>query len=743
MSDPRAPSKELRLVNTKRGEPMPWPDLTSRHERVAAILAAIAYGLGMVFIAGRLVPVFLSVDGAHAVTDARGLLGLAPRAPYYLPAFPGLLVPLDRLGVDVRVNVAFVLAFTSTLLFVSLYWLARTGSSAHGAMFGAIVAGGSASLSELLAWQGGATLLALVATTSALTAYIRWENRQRLRDAAVVGACMIAAEASHPFMAAMGACVLGVMWLTTVLRLRRVSVSGRGPTGLPGIILAAFGPIVAMGVLAPSYLSIDAPSGSFLRIPDLTTPMNVLVWITRESPALTVLTAAFGLVALAHRGPVRPAAAATLLTFVCLPALLAGDASYQTRVVYLLPPIVGVGAAFFWDSIEAVWIRASSESRFRRYPRLVAAVAAAFWIAALSFPLRLVVAVPYYSTLGSADYQLVETLAGSPGTVAAGWMGNQYWDGMLNAWYIEGITNRPSIGPTDPALTTRQSERDSSARAWQLFSGASGMENGSLQLSFGPPAWRADPAIAARINGSYLPLVFVSDTSNDYGSGGSTAPPIDWTVTGASAIAARRDGSGRSLFTVEASLADHTATLVWHRSSTGSTSSWTIWVWPAYGLPWRGVVATPTTVDVGPHSYEAYRDPVAFDTTNPRVRFTVSGGATMTYYDADPRYGVQAIAIHVPAGDGLDLAVDVSGTQAAGTVADFSQEQLLKGDNVRTVVVWRNSGWVDRFSSSQCFTRQESDESVVVFKVQPDCAGTSVLDPSRGPEQPRIAASPG
>lgn len=691
-------------------------------ERIIVLLASITFGLGTLLIAGRLTSVFLSVDGAHAITDARGILGLASRPPFYLPGFPALLIPLDRLGVDARINVAIALAVVAGLLVASLYWLARESAYPRAAMFGAIVAAGSTPVAEVLGWQGGATLLGLVGITAAFAAFLRWAKSSSWFDALVVGICLAVALASHPFMGGVGAAMIAGLWGWHLVRKRHLSIRGTGPNGLLGMGVAASAPAIAMLFLRENYLAIQAPTGVSLRVPDPMATLAVIEWVARESPALVVVTIGLVIIAVIRPGNARPIAQMTTLVFIALPAILAGDPSYQTRVAYLLPPAIALGGAAAWEAAEAALAGATKSSNRARIPAVFVALAVGVAVALLGFPQRLLVAVPYYSSLGADDYALIQSLASGRGTVAAGWMGNRYWDGLLNGWYVEGITNRPAIGPTDPALTTRESERVSSAQAWQLFSGASGIENGSLQVSLGPPSWRADPAIAGRINRSYLPLVFVADNANDYGSAARDAPPLTWTNVGGSALGIRADSAGATLFRVSAQLDGDQVRVEWSRGAAGSADPWTIWIWPAYGLGWRQVQVDPTSIEVGPYGNEAYRDHAAYDGINPRIHLAVSADATIEYYAAEPQYQVQAIAVHVSPGDDLELTVDVSGAGSSGATTSYDQGSLLASTDVRTVVVWRDSGWMDRFSPSPCFAEERSGANIVVYRVDPRCA---------------------
>lgn len=694
-----------------------------REEFVLVGLSAIAFGALVVFVAGRLTPVYLSPDGAHAITDARGLLGLAPRPPYYLPGFPALLIPLDRLGLDPTITIAAGLGFLTGLLFAALYSLARGVASPPAAFFGALVGTGTTPLGELLGWQGGATLLAMVGVTAALAATQRWSRRRRWFDALSVGTCYAVALASHPFVAAFGGVLLMCLWAYHLAHERQFVIHGFGPGSLAGVNLGAIVPVITMLAITNNYLAIDSPAGSSLRAPDLLAPITVFAWMTRESPALSLFTLAIVGAAIATPGHSRVIGAFTAAVFIVLPAVLAGDSSYATRVVYLLAPTLTIGSAALWASVDnrVMTLRQPSQSRVAALVAAAAPLLVGLWVVSLGFPQRLLAAVPYYSSLGRDDYALIQSLTNAPGTVATGWSGNRYWEGMPHAWLVEGITNRPAIGPADPALSTRPVQRQQSAAAWQLFSGAAGVENGALQVSFGPPTWRADPAIAARVGGYYIPFLFIADASNEYGTAAGGGPPISWTMDRDGATGMRLDALTKRVFGTSVQLNGSRVRVTWTREQMSAAESWTIWVWPAYGLPWRDVRAHATSVEFGPYSTQAYRDAAAFDALDPRVRLHVTGGATLQYYANDPRYRIPAIAIHVPASADLELVIDVSGTEQAEASLTYNERDLIARHGVRTALVWRDSGWIDRFSTSPCFVPSSSDERVATFEVSRAC----------------------
>jgi hypothetical protein len=576
---------------------------------------------------------------------------------------------------------------------------------------------------ELLGWQGGATLVALVALVAALATFERWAENWRRSHALAVGLGFAVVMAAEPFMALAGAGLLGLRWLVELWR-EPLARRGWAPTAVPGMVLAAM-PVLLTGLaLAGRYLAISAPGGSGLRAPDFTSTLNLVAWTTRETPALSVLLVLLLAMALAVPSGTRVVSGGVIALFLLMPAVLSGDASYQERVAYLLPIPLALGGGFAWDRFDASvgwqvppWVR-SVDLRSWTAPLVTAVL-----LATLAFPTRLAAASAYYSTLYPSDVSLLRSLTGVPGTIVTSWQGNHYWYGLVNSWYVEGLSNRPAIGPTDPALSTRAAERADSAAAWQLFSGEQGMENGALQVAFGPAGWRADPAIAARLFGYYIPLVFISDASNDYGPAmvpAAPAGPLQWSVVGGDASGEKLAGQ-RPVLRTTASLTGGTVRVDWFRPSGGPDAAWTIWLWPAYGLPWRSVTGGGKSIAVAPDGTEASRDVQAWDRLDPRVRVSVGGGARLQYVPRDPRYGLQAIRITVPAGSDLNLDVSVTGTSAAGTTQDYSERSVIAGEGITAAVVWRNTGWLDRFTTSGCYAPGAANDRVATFTVTPAC----------------------
>jgi hypothetical protein len=196
-------------------------------------------------------------------------------------------------------------------------------------------------------------------------------------------------------------------------------------------------------------------------------------------------------------------------------------------------------------------------------------------------------------------------------------------------------------------------------------------------------------------------------------------------MEGAGAAGVRRGASGQPFLGTSVQLEGSHVRIAWTREQASAGDPWTIWVWPAYGLPWRDVRASATTVEFGPYGTEAYRDAAAFDALNPRVELHVEGGASVQYFANDPRYRIQAIAINVPPSMDLDLRVDVAGMEQAGPTRVYNERDLIAQYSVRTALVWRDSGWSDRFSTSSCFMPSSAADRIATFEVRGTCLSLS------------------
>jgi hypothetical protein len=101
---------------------------------------------------------------------------------------------------------------------------------------------------------------------------------------------------------------------------------------------------------------------------------------------------------------------------------------------------------------------------------------------------------------------------------------------------------------------------------------------------------------------------------------------------------------------------------------------------------------------------------------------TVGGEARLRYEASEPRFRVQALAITVPAGADLELAVTVTGTSPPGSISKYDERSIIAEQRIGSALVWRDTGWVDRFGSSRCWLESRANEKIVIFDVVPRCA---------------------
>ena len=683
-------------------------------------LAAVLASWATFAIASSATAVYITPDGAHAITDSWALIGRAPHPFYYLPGWPLALLPFLLTGMGTVASIGAGMSILVGLLLIMLYLFMRPSVGPRAAFVGAAVGTGSAVVAEALGWQGGPTLFALVMTVASLAAFEQWEGRGQVRYGVATGACYAVVLATHPFMAAVATGLLGLRWLAAAWR-HRPSLRGTGPTALTGLLAAGIVPIATAIALAPRYLMIDAPTGSGLRAADVASSWRIFTWVTRESPVVAILYVVIAAAALASPLRSRSIAIGVVGLFAVMPAVLSGDTSYQSRVAYVLPIALAIGAGRLWLALDHRLETRPTSRVAGRLGMAAAPVIAALVVVSVAFPTRLSAAVAYYGQLAPADAALLASLSGQPGQIVTSWSGNRYWDGMGKSWYAEGFTDRAAFGPADPAMLTRVSEREQAAAAWQLFSGQQGLENGGLQVAFGPSSWRADPAIAANIAGYYIPLVYVNETVNGDARTDGQAPTLDWTLDPSGSASAARRGPVGSMVTAQVALSGDMVHLRWTRGTAGQGGDWTLWLWPAYGLPWLDVTVDAAGIAFAPQGSVAVRESGAWLAAGPRVRVTGSGATVLRYLPSDPAYGLQAIAISAPAGRDVTADIAITGTLPPGAVTTYDERSLLRTHDVGTVAVWTKTGWLDRFSTSPCFRAGPATESIATFTVEPAC----------------------
>jgi hypothetical protein len=165
---------------------------------------------------------------------------------------------------------------------------------------------------------------------------------------------------------------------------------------------------------------------------------------------------------------------------------------------------------------------------------------------------------------------------------------------------------------------------------------------------------------------------------------------------------------------------------VLHRLARGpgdANEVWTIWIWPAYGLPWSEVEvdAEAREASFAPLGSVAVRSPDTWLAADPRVRVVVAEPASISYAERESRWGLQALALTVPAGSDLEATITISGLPAAGPVTRYDERSLIADHRITSALVWRDTGWTDRFLASPCFVPGPGSAYIATFNVLPAC----------------------
>jgi hypothetical protein len=692
------------------------------------------------------VSLFLSPDGGHYLTDAAALTGDGVRPLAHPPAFP-LLVAATRGVLSPVGQVQFALGCSLGLLAVSLYVLCRRFTGVAAAIAGAGIGATFPAVGELLAWNGGATLLATAFLVLALAANEWWLDEGRPVGALLTGGAAAAAFLAHPFVAAVAFLCIGARWVVELVargRPRRITLR-RGPFSVAQVGLLALPVLAALPIALPYYTSIEADAGVRFGVPRLGAIWDTLTWGLREQGVLLLLFAVF-LVAMLTGGRAAATIGASIgAVYLVVSSATRADPSYRTRVAYLLPVVGAVGAAILWQRfVPPLLARVTPELRRRRLFGVAAAGMAVVVFASLGYLPRIPRAAAFYQRLDRVDVTALGTLAGRPGLVATSWNQNAYGNGVSNAWYVEGLAGRKSAGPTDPALSTIAREQREGAAMQQFFAGVSGVQNGALQLSLGPGGSFMSPAVQAMIAGMYRPVLYVNDAVNAYPQplGRPSAKEFGDLSDGASVehhlTADGVDGEYRVPGAPSGADPDVTMsarlmgsrvefTYAWHGATSGHPL--TVRLFPAYGVLWRDLRA-----DTGKLQFVA--DPfqlTGVTTTGTRGQEVVlrgRDGTRLRYEDRDPQFGLQSVELQAGRDGKASFVMSLPDGPRTDAVQQFDQSRIARQLDVRDVVLWKDTGWETRFDDPNCFTKEEETRRLLVFHMLGSCRARVGTDAS-------------
>lgn len=485
--------------------------------------------------------------------------------------------------------------------------------------------------------------------------------------------------------------------------------------------------------MLPRYLQIQTPTGTGLRWPALADAAELLTWATRESELLMVLVVGCAVVATASGRRLASIVVSLSLVFVVVSAGLGGDPSYRSRVAYLIPIVVALGSAPIWGAVERRFASPPPSRRSARTALLIAPLLAVWAVSTLGFNERLSLAANHYQRLSVADLAVTDALRAEPGgLVATSWATNDYGEGLPNSWLIEGLAARRAAGPTNPALSTIESQRTLGATMQQLFAGEVGLQNRAVQVAFGPPGARADPAIAVEMGDFFYAVMYASVPTDDSGVGSVTIGD-DYTLDASSARFVQYDAAGRAVVATEVGLDGADITITHRRlGEVSDRGRWSLWLWPAYGVGWQGIDAAPDRV-----AFSARPRIGRFLTVDDEARLTVTvgEGAELRYHEQEMRYDVQALEVRAAGTDEVTIRITVDDVDTGGETLVFDERSILAEHDVRDVIVWRDTGWLERFEHSRCYELEESGHRIVRFSVSTACRGAE--------ERPRLQGESG
>jgi hypothetical protein len=700
--------------------------------------AGVLVWLSMARLTGS-VTLFLSPDGGHYLTDADALLGDGVRTLAHPPAFPALVAATRGLvGPVGQVQVA--LGVSLWLLIVSLYVFCRQFAGVAASIAGAGVGATFPAIAELLAWNGGATLLATAFLVLTLAATERWLRMRSPWSALAVGLAAAGALLAHPFVAAVAFFCVAVRWVVE-LRARRTtdSLSLRGsPFSLAQLCLVVLPLALALPLVLPYYASVEADTGVRFGVPRLAGVWDTLTWGLREQGSLLLLFLVF-LLAMIFGGRASASLAGSLgVVYLVVSSASRADPSYRTRVAYLLPIVGAVGVALLWRRYVPNMIARATVDPSRRLAVAVGvAIVVVMVFASLGYLPRIPRAAAFYQRLDPVDVVALGSLAGGHGLVATSWNQNAYGNGISDAWYVEGLAQRRAAGPTDPALSTLDREKVDGAAMQQFFSGEAGIENGALQLSIGPQSGINTPGLQAKIDGMYRPVLYVNDAVSGYPPPLGRSPKAqrdlaaDATVTHSvtrTGITGRylAGAGGPTQLAMRAHL-DGRAVAFDYGPAAGDAALLSIRLFPGYGVLWRDVREDQ-------HGLTFVSDPFSLTGVSTagargsRVTITPLGDTRVHYVERDPQFGLQSVELSGGAGHHARFRVHVESSAPVHRPRRFDQRSLIRRYGITNVVLWKDTGWKFRFGSGTCYAQTAETTRVLIYRVRPSCRATRPAD---------------
>jgi len=682
------------------------PALDFRLELVLLLAVCILSVVVSFLVVFASVDLYFPADGGHYVGDADALLGRGVRNLRLPPLFPLVVAFCTLFASDI---VAFQLSFAIALFLLpfSLFLFLRRWFGAVSSFVGSAPAVLTPAIGEIIGWGGGPTLLGVDLTILSLASFEWWVQRGGRRGL-VAGALVGLTALTHPFDLVAVALFVGFRWMALFL-LERSAQGEWSPFRWRGMLSFVI-PLGAGLTLAWNYYARLKPLS--LQSPNLALPWSILAWSFRESvaPIFLLLLGLLMPLPLLKRN-LFAIAASVLALIIVVPAVVAWDPSYSSRVAYFLPILLGIGGAclstLIFDTLQE-----------RRVPKwqVVAVAAALLSVSTLGavfgagYTERIEVATVYYQRLHPQDLPAFSVLRAGSGTVATSWKGGFQDEGIVSSWFVEGLAKRPALGPGAPWLSTLTDVGPAELDMQRFFSGALGIENGAVQASVSPTGGLRDPAIQGNIGGFYYPLAYINSLANSY-----PIPVVVDTVPAriGDTLQYRHNGTVGNGSVIETISLDRNSTVVTFelQGANVSVGDWDIWLWPAYYDPWLTVTGGGSDF----RTTQTYREGVV--TSDISVSETA---ATIQYYDVEPRWGLQAFEFRLQAAPSITLRVAVGGVAvASSTTSPFDEASLIARYDLTNVLLWNDTGWQPRFNSTHGYRLVMQTPDLIVYEIDP------------------------
>ena len=484
--------------------------------------------------------------------------------------------------------------------------------------------------------------------------------------------------------------------------LRRRGIASGGADTFRGWAVAVAASVPFAAASAGYYLGTKAPGQVGLGIPDLAVLLDLLAWAGREHLVVLLLHFVAIVTPLLLFGRPSHAAAALLGAVIVLgTSALTGDPSYRSRFVYLVPALLAITVAEFGPPLVAFTAR-----RLRKPTRSIAIVMCGLSVVLMvqvAFHERLDTATRFYARVTLDDVALLETLQGRGGVTASSYWGTN--EAEPTNWFVNAAASREAWSPIGPWLSSIPEEAEAGRQMQRLFAGQVGIEDGRFQVAAsGTAAGHYELRVAVRVDGWYH-SAFELDVAR-----------TDWPFAIIDAEASLEGDTLRLRLNGVADrdridlLADLTGDGVRITAETSSRrlNNWHVVLSPSsagWGLERLGIsqVRMDSVLGGRMHQYS-----VSADSTGAAARSSIYGPG-------------QPVDFDVAGADRIEFRVaPIDGFGPRGDVVSFDEQRVSDDLDVQQVVVWRNTGLVERFDTP-CYAQFGAATNVVGFERVAGC----------------------